>query len=162
MLALSKLYIKSSLAPSHNAAAHTIPLHNLSIYLTPQEIWSCFLLVIHLSSCCSCSLPCFCFQLQQKLSKLDTTNLTYDSLQLVYCMHVVEHNLIDMHYYGLQIQMANMTRLCSTKSIVTVNGQFPGPKIVAREGDRLVVKVTNHVRHNVTFHWYIFIYCLVL
>nr|XP_029120690.1 laccase-17 [Elaeis guineensis] len=50
--------------------------------------------------------------------------------------------------------MANVTRLCHTKSIVTVNGQFPGPKIVAREGDRVVVKVVNHVPYNVTLHWH--------
>jgi laccase len=32
----------------------------------------------------------------------------------------------------VQVQMANVTRLCGTKSIVTVNGRFPGPEIVAR------------------------------
>jgi laccase len=54
----------------------------------------------------------------------------------------------------VQVQMANVTRLCGTKSIVTVNGRFPGPEIVAREGDRLHVRVTNHVAHNMTIHWY--------
>ncbi|URE36266.1 laccase-17-like [Musa troglodytarum] len=57
-------------------------------------------------------------------------------------------------HYKFDIQMANVTRLCHTKSIVTVNGQFPGPKIVAREGDRVVVKVVNHVERNVTLHWH--------
>ncbi|CAL9134858.1 unnamed protein product, partial [Musa textilis] len=57
-------------------------------------------------------------------------------------------------HYKFDIQMANATRLCHTKSIVTVNGQFPGPKIVAREGDRVVVKVVNHVERNVTLHWH--------
>ncbi|WRX24229.1 Multicopper oxidase-like [Theobroma cacao] len=50
--------------------------------------------------------------------------------------------------------MQNVTRLCQTKSIVTVNGQFPGPRIIAREGDRLLIKVVNHVQYNVTLHWY--------
>lgn len=54
-----------------------------------------------------------------------------------------------------QIQMANVTRLCHTRSTVTVNGKFPGPKIIAREGDRVVVRVTNHVQNNVTLHWYV-------
>ncbi|PKA52467.1 Laccase-17 [Apostasia shenzhenica] len=54
----------------------------------------------------------------------------------------------------MQIMQQNVTRLCRTKSIITVNGQFPGPKIVAREGDRLVVKVVNHVKANVTIHWH--------
>ncbi|XP_008785574.2 laccase-17-like [Phoenix dactylifera] len=57
-------------------------------------------------------------------------------------------------HYRFDIRMANVTRLCHTKSIVTVNGQFPGPKIVAREGDRVVVKVVNHVQYNVTLHWH--------
>jgi laccase len=54
----------------------------------------------------------------------------------------------------LQVQMANVTRLCATKSIVTVNGEFPGPALVAREGDRVLVRVTNHVAHNMTLHWH--------
>ncbi|KAM3325651.1 hypothetical protein P3S67_000776 [Capsicum chacoense] len=31
--------------------------------------------------------------------------------------------------------------------------QFPGPRIIAREGDRLVIKVVNNVQYNVTIHW---------
>ncbi|KAJ9537266.1 hypothetical protein OSB04_029999 [Centaurea solstitialis] len=49
---------------------------------------------------------------------------------------------------------AKVTRLCHTKSMVTVNGKFPGPRIVAREGDRLLIKVTNHVPNNITIHWH--------
>jgi hypothetical protein len=36
----------------------------------------------------------------------------------------------------------------------TVNGMFPGPRVVAREGDRLVVKVVNHVPNNISIHRY--------
>jgi laccase len=50
--------------------------------------------------------------------------------------------------------LQNVTRLCHTKSMVTVNGKFPGPRIVAREGDRLVVRVVNHVQNNISIHWY--------
>lgn len=50
--------------------------------------------------------------------------------------------------------LQNVTRLCHTKSMVTVNGKFPGPRIVAREGDRLVIKVVNHVQNNISIHWY--------
>ncbi|TVU19691.1 hypothetical protein EJB05_35857, partial [Eragrostis curvula] len=57
-------------------------------------------------------------------------------------------------HYNFDVQMTNVTRLCSTKSIVTVNGQFPGPKVFAREGDHLVVKVVNNVPYNVTIHWH--------
>ncbi|KAG2592877.1 hypothetical protein PVAP13_5NG584700 [Panicum virgatum] len=57
-------------------------------------------------------------------------------------------------YYDFNVTMANVTRLCATKSIVTVNGQFPGPKLVAREADRVVVRVTNHAQHNISLHWH--------
>lgn len=53
----------------------------------------------------------------------------------------------------MQIKMQNVTRLCQSKSIVTVNGQFPGPALTAREGDRVIVKVVNHVQYNVSIHW---------
>ncbi|KAK9940307.1 hypothetical protein M0R45_016975 [Rubus argutus] len=57
-------------------------------------------------------------------------------------------------HYKFDIQLQNVTRLCHTKSIVTVNGQFPGPRIVAREGDRLLIKVVNHVQNNISIHWH--------
>lgn len=56
--------------------------------------------------------------------------------------------------YVMQIRLQNVTRLCHTKSMVTVNGKFPGPRIVAREGDRVLIKVVNHVSNNISIHWY--------
>ncbi|KAK4765376.1 hypothetical protein SAY86_026466 [Trapa natans] len=57
-------------------------------------------------------------------------------------------------HYTLDVKMQNVTRLCHTRSIVTVNGKYPGPAIVAREGDRLLIKVTNHIPNNVSIHWH--------
>ncbi|KAK2999480.1 hypothetical protein RJ639_023696, partial [Escallonia herrerae] len=57
-------------------------------------------------------------------------------------------------HYKFDIKLKKVTRLCQTKSILTVNGKFPGPRIIAREGDRVLVKVTNHVKNNVTLHWH--------
>ncbi|KAG6643216.1 laccase-17-like [Carya illinoinensis] len=57
-------------------------------------------------------------------------------------------------HYTFNIKYHNVTRLCHTRSIISVNGQFPGPRVVAREGDRLIVKVVNHVTNNVTIHWH--------
>ncbi|XP_058215187.1 laccase-17-like [Rhododendron vialii] len=57
-------------------------------------------------------------------------------------------------HYKFDIKLENVTRLCHTKSIVTVNGQFPGPRIVAREGDTLLIKVVNHVQNNISIHWH--------
>uniref|UniRef100_A0A452Z9G7 Laccase n=1 Tax=Aegilops tauschii subsp. strangulata TaxID=200361 RepID=A0A452Z9G7_AEGTS len=56
--------------------------------------------------------------------------------------------------YTFNVTMATVTRLCTTKSIPTVNGRFPGPRITVREGDRLVVSVHNNINNNVTFHWH--------
>ncbi|XP_009789474.1 laccase-4-like isoform X2 [Nicotiana sylvestris] len=50
--------------------------------------------------------------------------------------------------------MKNITRLCSTKATVTVNGKFPGPTIYAREDDTLLIKVVNQVHYNLTIHWH--------
>lgn len=57
-------------------------------------------------------------------------------------------------HYTFNITKRNVTRLCNTKGIVTVNGKFPGPRIVAREGDRLVIKVVNHIQNNLSIHWH--------
>ncbi|KAK8581512.1 hypothetical protein V6N12_071732 [Hibiscus sabdariffa] len=57
-------------------------------------------------------------------------------------------------HYKFDVELHNVTRLCHTKSIVSVNGQFPGPRIVAREGDQLLIKVVNHVPNNISIHWH--------
>ncbi|TYH80751.1 hypothetical protein ES332_D03G153300v1 [Gossypium tomentosum] len=56
--------------------------------------------------------------------------------------------------YPEAIKLKNITRLCHTKSIDTVNRKFPGPRVITREGDRLVVKVVNHVPNNISSHWH--------
>ncbi|KAI4354517.1 hypothetical protein L6164_003370 [Bauhinia variegata] len=57
-------------------------------------------------------------------------------------------------HYTFNIGYLNVTRLCHTRSILSMNGRFPGPSLIAREGDRVVVKVVNHVSNNVTIHWH--------
>ncbi|XP_073142036.1 laccase-17-like [Henckelia pumila] len=74
-------------------------------------------------------------------------------MTLLLCLIPNQAQAITRHY-EFNIKMKNVTRLCHTKSIVTVNGKFPGPRILAREGDRLLVKVTNHVPNNITIHWH--------
>ncbi|KQK05916.1 laccase-13 [Brachypodium distachyon] len=56
--------------------------------------------------------------------------------------------------YQFDVQMTSVTRLCSTKSIVTVNGQYPGPTLFAREGDHVEVNVVNNSPYNMTIHWH--------
>ncbi|KAK9290329.1 hypothetical protein L1049_008496 [Liquidambar formosana] len=57
-------------------------------------------------------------------------------------------------HYKFNIRLQNVTRLCHTENAITVNGKFPGPRIVAREGDRLLIKVVNRVQLNITIHWH--------
>ncbi|KAL8152760.1 hypothetical protein V2J09_010520 [Rumex salicifolius] len=59
-----------------------------------------------------------------------------------------------VRHYKFNVVMKNYTRLCSSKPIVTVNGQFPGPTLYAREDDNVLIKVTNHVKYNVSIHWH--------
>lgn len=59
-----------------------------------------------------------------------------------------------VRHYKFNVVMANTTKLCSSKPIVTVNGLFPGPTLYAREGDTVLVKVVNHVKYNVSIHWH--------
>ncbi|KAL6138844.1 hypothetical protein ACLB2K_064123 [Fragaria x ananassa] len=59
-----------------------------------------------------------------------------------------------VRHYKFNVVLRNTTRLCSTKPIVTINGRFPGPTLYAREDDTVLVKVTNHVKYNVSIHWH--------
>ncbi|KAG6403563.1 hypothetical protein SASPL_135788 [Salvia splendens] len=60
----------------------------------------------------------------------------------------------ETHYHEFVVQETPVKRLCKTQNIITVNGQFPGPTIAARNGDSLAIKVTNRVRYNITIHWH--------
>ncbi|GLJ29355.1 hypothetical protein SUGI_0578910 [Cryptomeria japonica] len=59
---------------------------------------------------------------------------------------LVEHNFT--------IGTQSVTRVCNTQTLVTVNGQYPGPSITVHEGDNLVVHVQNNAPYNVTLHWH--------
>ncbi|KAI3750511.1 hypothetical protein L2E82_21150 [Cichorium intybus] len=59
-----------------------------------------------------------------------------------------------VRHYNFNVVLKKASRLCSTKPIVTVNGQFPGPTLYAREGDTVLVRVVNHVKYNVSIHWH--------
>lgn len=56
--------------------------------------------------------------------------------------------------YQFDIQVKKVSRLCHAKPIVTVNGRFPGPTLYVREGDRVLVNVTNHAQYNMSIHWH--------
>ncbi|XP_019186143.1 PREDICTED: laccase-4-like [Ipomoea nil] len=59
-----------------------------------------------------------------------------------------------VRHYKFDVVMKNMTRVCSSKPTVTVNGKFPGPTIYAREDDTVLIRVVNYVKYNVSIHWH--------
>lgn len=56
--------------------------------------------------------------------------------------------------YNFTIGTQNVTRVCNTETIVTVNGEYPGPTIYVNDGDNLIVQVQNDGPYNVTIHWH--------
>ncbi|CAD6342396.1 unnamed protein product [Miscanthus lutarioriparius] len=57
-------------------------------------------------------------------------------------------------HYDLVIKETKVTRLCHEKTILAVNGQFPGPTIYARKDDVVIVNVYNQGNKNITLHWH--------
>ncbi|GLJ16993.1 hypothetical protein SUGI_0293920 [Cryptomeria japonica] len=70
------------------------------------------------------------------------------------CLIMLKYTSAALVQRKFTIGTQNETRLCSTQTIVTVNGQFPGPTIEVHEGDNLVVEVHNNVSYDVTIHWH--------
>ncbi|CAB4319998.1 unnamed protein product [Prunus armeniaca] len=60
----------------------------------------------------------------------------------------------NVHYHEFILKDTNFTKLCSTKSALTVNESFPGPIIRAQKGDTVYVNVYNEGRYGVTLHWH--------
>lgn len=79
---------------------------------------------------------------------------------LLWLVVVVFHGLLfcpawcETCHHVFHVEEASYTRLCRTKNMLTVNGQFPGPTLHAHRGDKLVVKVYNQAKENVTIHWH--------
>ena len=53
----------------------------------------------------------------------------------------------------LQLTEENFTRLCSTETMLAVNGSIPGPVIRVHKGDTMYVNVHNKGYYGVTIHW---------
>eukprot|EP00253_Pinus_taeda_P000959 PITA_00959 len=59
-----------------------------------------------------------------------------------------------LHTHTFVLRSTPVKRLCGTHNIITVNGQFPGPTLLVRNGDKLKVKVHNKAQYNATIHWH--------
>ncbi|CAA2994422.1 Multicopper oxidase [Olea europaea subsp. europaea] len=60
--------------------------------------------------------------------------------------------------YKFVLRDAAYARLCTNKTILTINGQFPGPTIYATKGETVIVDVYNRANENITIHWYKHLY----
>ncbi|WVZ73657.1 hypothetical protein U9M48_021941 [Paspalum notatum var. saurae] len=58
------------------------------------------------------------------------------------------------NHYDFYITETKVTRLCHEKTILAVNGQFPGPTIYAHKDDVVTVNVYNQGNKNITVHWH--------
>ncbi|KAL0313983.1 UNVERIFIED_CONTAM: Laccase-15, partial [Sesamum angustifolium] len=52
------------------------------------------------------------------------------------------------------VKEASYKRLCEKKTILTVNGKFPGPTLKVHRGETIVVDVFNRGKYNITIHWH--------
>lgn len=59
-----------------------------------------------------------------------------------------------VHRHTFVVKEAPYTRLCNTKNILTVNGQYPGPTLYVKKGDTFIVDVYNKGNQNITIHWH--------
>ncbi|KAL4271924.1 hypothetical protein GQ457_13G022820 [Hibiscus cannabinus] len=55
---------------------------------------------------------------------------------------------------SLWLRRTLITRLCKSKSMLVVNGRFPGPTIYVHKGDTVFVNVHNHGDYGLTIHWH--------
>ncbi|RYQ82725.1 hypothetical protein Ahy_B10g101291 [Arachis hypogaea] len=73
---------------------------------------------------------------------------------LLYGCYLIDHVAnAEVRHHNFVIKSSSYTRLCSTKNILTVNDEFPGPTLKAHTGDTLIVNVYNQANHNITIHW---------
>ncbi|AES63403.2 laccase-14 [Medicago truncatula] len=84
-------------------------------------------------------------------NKFKTLNFFALSILYVYLIHTANGKV---HHHKFVVKSSSFTRLCSTKNILTVNGEFPGPTLKAHRGDTLIVKVYNQADYNITIHWH--------
>ncbi len=60
-----------------------------------------------------------------------------------------------VRYYEWRVDYAFVSLDCVEKLAMAINGQVPGPRIDAVEGDTVVVKLTNNLpTEGVVIHWH--------
>lgn len=56
--------------------------------------------------------------------------------------------------FEFNVEWKTVSRLCHTKKLLTVNGEYPGPTIAVHEGDKLEINVNNRIAEGTTLHWH--------
>ena len=60
-----------------------------------------------------------------------------------------------VHHHKWKLSYQNWSPDCMQVTIISINGQYPGPTIRAREGDTIVVELENQMpTENVVIHWH--------
>ncbi|CAM6128117.1 unnamed protein product [Calypogeia fissa] len=90
-----------------------------------------------------------------QIQKMRTSHQWSALMCLIVCLLSIASNcMAATKYFDFEISLVSYTRNCYTKSLVAVNGQYPGPTIYVDEGDRVIVTVRNGGNANVTIHWH--------
>ncbi|KAH1059219.1 hypothetical protein AAZX31_02G072200 [Glycine max] len=79
--------------------------------------------------------------------------------KIIFLLTLICFSLVGINSHGLKeyhfvVKEAHYRRLCSSKPILTVNGQFPGPIIRAYYGETIFVNVHNKGKYDITLHLY--------
>ncbi|XLT74531.1 hypothetical protein HN873_030957 [Arachis hypogaea] len=76
------------------------------------------------------------------------------SLGILLFLNVILVTCQAMRHHKFVVRDASFTKLCSTKNILTVNGEFPGPTLYVTKGESIIVDVYNRANYNITIHWH--------
>ncbi|KAM3712085.1 hypothetical protein ACJW31_01G155800 [Castanea mollissima] len=85
---------------------------------------------------------------------LKNISLILAFLGFVFLQGLLVCTAYNVHHYSFIVKNTFFERLCSNKTMLTVNGRFPGPTIHVHKGDRAYVNVHNEASYGVTIHWH--------
>ena len=56
--------------------------------------------------------------------------------------------------FDLVVEEQSINLTGATRMATTINGSFPAPTLVWREGDTVTIRVTNHLKEDTSIHWH--------
>jgi FtsP/CotA-like multicopper oxidase with cupredoxin domain len=59
-----------------------------------------------------------------------------------------------IRHYKWEVKYEYKSPDCYKKLAITINGQIPGPTILAQQNDTIIVEIKNSLTENVTIHWH--------